>query len=114
MLEISDLHAYYGNIHALKGVSLSVKQGEVVCLIGANGAGKSTTLMTVCGVMKPARGTVALDGKSLIGLRPERIVKSGICMVPEGRRVFPELSVLENLRVGAYARADRGHLDADL
>ena len=114
MLEIKDLHVHYGNIHALKGVSLVVDEGEIVCLIGANGAGKTTTLMTICGVLRPSAGEIRLDGNSLVGLPPEQIVRAGISLVPEGRRVFPELTVLENLRAGAYARPDRGRLDADL
>ncbi len=114
MLEISDLHTYYGHIHALKGVSLKLNEQEIVCLVGANGAGKTTLLMSICGVLKPAQGQVQLDGTNLVGLPPEQIVKTGICLVPEGRHVFPELTVFENLRVGAYSRRDRNSLEPDL
>jgi len=89
-------------------------EGEITCLIGANGAGKSTTLMTICGVLKPARGEIYFEGKSIVGLRPEKIVQAGISLVPEGRRVFPDLTVLNNLRVGAYSRSDRDQLNGDL
>lgn len=114
MLEVKNIHTYYGNIHALKGISLNVTEGEITCLIGANGAGKSTTLMTICGVLKPARGEIYFEGQSIVGLRPEKVVQAGISIVPEGRRVFPDLTVLNNLRVGAYSRSDRDQLNGDL
>ena len=114
MLEVKEVHTYYGNIHALKGLSIGLREGEIVSLIGANGAGKTTALMTICGVLMPARGEVLFDGKSTVGLAPENIVRIGISLVPEGRRVFSDLTVLENLQVGAYARPDRGKLDADM
>lgn len=114
MLEVKNIHTYYGKIHALKGVSLKIRDGEIVCLIGANGAGKSTLLMTISGLLRPAEGNVYLEGKSLTGLHPHEIVKRGISLVPEGRRVFSDLTVLENLRVGAYARPDRAKIDGDI
>ena len=106
MLEVRDLHVYYGGIHALHGISLRVPDGQIVALLGANGAGKSTTLRTIAGIVKPSEGDVLLDGESLIGLRSFEVVRRGIAMVPEGRRVFTNLTVLENLRLGAYARRD--------
>lgn len=114
MLEVQDIHVYYGNIHALKGVSLSVGPGEIVTLIGANGAGKSTTLMTISGIRRPRRGTIILDGKRIDTESPEAIVRLGVVQVPEGRRIFPHLTVRENLRIGAFARDDRDDYEADL
>jgi len=114
MLEVQDIHVYYGNIHALKGVSLSVGPGEIVTLIGANGAGKSTTLMTISGIRRPRRGTITLDGKRIDTESPEAIVRLGVVQVPEGRRIFPHLTVRENLRIGAFARDDRDDYEADL
>jgi branched-chain amino acid transport system ATP-binding protein len=102
LLELRDVHTYYGQIHALKGVSLMVNEGEVVTLIGSNGAGKSTTLRTISGIMHPRQGDVCLNGRSLAQVPPHQIVKSGIGHVPEGRGVFPDLTVLENLEMGAY------------
>ena len=113
LLEISDLHVYYGAIHALKGVSLSVEKGQIVTLIGANGAGKSTTLRTLSGLLRPREGTVTLDGEEISHLRPDQIVRRGLCQVPEGRRVFPNLTVRENLDLGAYTRKD-GEIRKDL
>src|SRR3954447_21487493 len=107
LLEITDLHVYYGAIHALKGVSLSVEAGQVVTLIGAHGAGKSTTLRTISGLLRPRDGSVAFEGQPLTRLRPEEIVRLGVCHVPEGRRIFSNLRVLENLEMGAYTRRDR-------
>ena len=107
MLEVENIHSYYGNIHALKGVSLTVDQGEIVTLIGGNGAGKSTTLRTITGVMKPREGRVMLEGVDLAPLKPHEIVYKGVAMVPEGRRVFGRLTVAENLDMGAYSRQEK-------
>jgi branched-chain amino acid transport system ATP-binding protein len=114
MLDVQDVHTYYGNIRALKGVSLSVKKGEIVTLIGSNGAGKTTTLKTIIGTVRPLRGTVTLDGQRIDGLSTDRIVRLGIAQSPEGRRIFPRMSVMENLELGAFARADRENLPQDL
>jgi branched-chain amino acid transport system ATP-binding protein len=103
LLRIEDIHVSYGPIVALRGVSISVEQGEIVGLIGANGAGKSTLLATVMGLLRPARGTVAYEGRSIVGTMPERIVRRGIALVPEGRRIFGTLTVAENLQLGATA-----------
>ena len=104
LLEMRDVHAYYGNIHALKGVSLSVEPGEIVTLIGANGAGKSTTLKTISGTLKPRTGEVRLDGRRIDELPAHEIVKLGVAQAPEGRRVFTRMSVFENLQMGAFSR----------
>lgn len=104
MLRVQGLHVYYGAIHALKGVSLSVAQGELVTLLGANGAGKTTTLKAISGLLRPRAGTIDLEGRALAGLPPHEIVKLGVVHVPEGRKIFPRFTVLENLRAGAYAR----------
>jgi branched-chain amino acid transport system ATP-binding protein len=114
LLELRDVHTYYGNIRALKGVSLSVGRGEVVTLIGSNGAGKTTTLKTVIGTVRPVRGTVTFDGQRLDGLATDRIVRLGIAQSPEGRRIFPRMTVLENLELGAFARADHENVPQDL
>jgi branched-chain amino acid transport system ATP-binding protein len=106
MLSIADLHVYYGEIHALKGVSLDVGQGEIVALLGPNGAGKTTTVKTVSGLIAPRRGRVDLEGASLVGLPAHAIVHRGVAHSPEGRRIFNRLSVLENLEMGAYTRSD--------
>jgi branched-chain amino acid transport system ATP-binding protein len=106
LLELRDVHTYYGQIHALKGISLSVNQGEVVTLIGSNGAGKSTTLRTISGLLRPRHGDVLLDGKSVAHIPPHKIVQSGVGHVPEGRGVFPKLTVLENLEMGAFLLND--------
>jgi branched-chain amino acid transport system ATP-binding protein len=113
MLEISDLHTYYGNIHALKGISLTVERGEIVTLIGANGAGKTTTLKTISGLQKPRTGTIKLDGEELTQLKPHEIVYKGVIMVPEGRGIFARLTVSENLDLGAYSRTDSKTIKAD-
>ncbi|MBI3107565.1 MAG: ABC transporter ATP-binding protein [Candidatus Rokubacteria bacterium] len=108
MLDVRDLHVYYGEIHALKGISFRVAQGEIVTLLGNNGAGKTTTLKTLSGLLAPRRGDVLLDGASLAGAPPHGIVLKGITHVPEGRRIFNRLTVLENIEMGAYIRSDRG------
>jgi branched-chain amino acid transport system ATP-binding protein len=114
LLEVRDVHTYYGNIHALKGVSLSVEKGEIVTLIGGNGAGKTTTLRTICGLLKPRSGHVLLDGMDLANFKAHQIVDQGVAMVPEGRGVFARLTVAENLDLGAYSRKDRGAIRHDL
>jgi len=114
MLAIRDLHVYYGNIAAVKGVDLSVVKGEIVTLIGSNGAGKSTTLRTVSGLIRPRSGDVVFQGSSIVGVPGHKIVGSGICHSPEGRRIFPRMSVLENLELGAFLRTERGAIDRDL
>jgi len=108
LLEARDLHVYYGEIHALKGVSFSVGEGEVVTLLGNNGAGKTTTLRTLSGLLPPRRGEVRLQNSSILGVAPHDIVLKGITHVPEGRRIFNRLSVVENLQMGAYTRSDSG------
>jgi branched-chain amino acid transport system ATP-binding protein len=107
MLEVRDLHVYYGKIHALKGISFQVTEGEIVTLLGNNGAGKTTTLKTLSGLLAPRQGDVLLDGGSLVGAPPHGVVQKGITHVPEGRRIFNRLSVVENLAMGAYTRSDR-------
>ncbi len=104
LLELQDVHAYYGNIHALKGISLSVDEGEIVTLIGSNGAGKSTTLRAISGLLRPRTGQIRFRGERIDGHRPDAIVSLGICQSPEGRRVFPRMSVQENLEMGAFHR----------
>ncbi|MFC3835109.1 ABC transporter ATP-binding protein [Deinococcus rufus] len=107
MLELSDIHTYYGHIHALKGISMTVNEGEIVALIGGNGAGKTTTLRTISGMMKPRTGTLAYQGRTIAGIPAHDIMQLGISHVPEGRRIFPQLTVRENLDVGAYTVTDR-------
>ena len=114
MLEVRDIQTYYGNIQALKNVSLRIGEGEIVTLIGANGAGKSTTLMSICGVTPPRRGEILFRGEPIQHLSAEQIVKLGLCQVPEGRHIFPQMSVLENLEMGAYLRADKSGIKADI
>jgi len=114
VLELTDVHTYYGNIRALRGLSLSVQRGEIVTLIGANGAGKTTTLKTILGTVPARRGDVTFDGRRLNGLATDRIVRLGIAQSPEGRRIFPRMSVLENLELGAFVRPDRDGIAADL
>ena len=114
MLKLNDVHTYYGNIHALKGISIEVTEGEVISLIGANGAGKSTTLMTTSGVVPAKRGTVEFNGEDITHKAPDDIVKMGICQVPEGRRIFPYLTVAENLDMGAFLRDDKEGIKQDL
>ncbi len=113
MLEIEDIHTYYGNIHALKGLSLSVEKGEIVTLIGGNGAGKTTTLRSITGLHKPRQGKVYLDGEDLEKYRAHQIVSKGVSMVPEGRGIFSRLTVAENLDLGAYSRIDRSNDNQD-
>ncbi len=113
ILEIKNLVVSYGGIEAVKGISLEVPQGEIVTLIGSNGAGKSTTLKATAGVVKPKSASILLDGKEISGKSPDQIVNSGITLVPEGRRVFPNLTVLENLKIGAYLRKDNIREDLD-
>lgn len=107
MLVVKDIHTYYGNIHALKGVSLQVNEGEIVTLIGSNGAGKTTTLATITGLLKPREGSIEFNGVRIESKEPSEIVKLGISLAPEGREVFPSLTVEENLQLGAYVRKDR-------
>jgi branched-chain amino acid transport system ATP-binding protein len=112
VLCLTDVETHYGRIQALRGLSLDVGEGEIVALIGANGAGKTTTLRTISGLLRPARGTITLRGDSIVGMTPDAIVRKGVVHSPEGRRIFPRLTVLENLRLGAYARTD-GDIGAD-
>ena len=114
LLELHDVHAYYGNIRALKGVSLSVARGEIVTLIGSNGAGKTTTLRTVLGTVRPLRGTVSFGGQRIDRIPTHRIARLGIAQSPEGRRIFAPMTVLENLELGAFSRADRAAIPRDL
>jgi branched-chain amino acid transport system ATP-binding protein len=113
MLEVQDIHTYYGNIHALKGISITVEEGEIVTLIGANGAGKTTTLWTIAGLLDPRQGSVFLEGEDLAHYKAHEIVYKGVAMVPEGRRVFSKLTVSENLDMGAYHRRDPAHIEKD-
>ncbi|MBN2874119.1 MAG: ABC transporter ATP-binding protein [Spirochaetales bacterium] len=110
LLELDDIHSYYGNIHALKGVSLTVEKGEIVTLIGANGAGKTTTLRSISGLLHPRKGRVLLNGKEMTHLAPHVVHKEGIGLVPEGRGIFPRLTVLENLEMGAYLVKDKAEI----
>jgi branched-chain amino acid transport system ATP-binding protein len=114
LLEVTDLHTYYGNIHALKGISLNVEKGEIVTLIGGNGAGKTTTLRTISGLIKPRQGKVVLDGEDLSPYPAFEVVQKGVAMVPEGRGIFARLTVAENLDLGAYVRRDRVAIAQDL
>jgi branched-chain amino acid transport system ATP-binding protein len=114
LLKVNDINVYYGNIQALKGISLEVNEGEIVTLIGANGAGKSTLLKTLSGLLKPKTGTIEYLGNSISGKQPQSIVKAGISHVPEGRRVFANMSVEENLELGAYLRKDKKEIRKDM
>jgi branched-chain amino acid transport system ATP-binding protein len=114
LLEVKDLHTYYGKIHALKGVSLHVEEGEVVTLIGGNGAGKTTTLNTICGIVPAASGQVTLNGENITRLRPHEIVARGVGQSPEGRKIFKRLTVRENLDMGAFTRDDQEGIARDL
>ena len=113
-LEIKDLHVSYGGIRALKGVDLTVEEGQIVTLIGANGAGKSTTLRAISGLQRPQSGSILYGGEELIGLPVKEIVRRGIIHVPEGRRVFPDMTVAENLKIGAFLRTDKGGIADDM
>ena len=114
MLKIDELKVSYGGIEAVKGITFEVPERKIVTLIGANGAGKSTTLRTIAGLVKPAAGRIHLQGEDITALSPDRIVPKGITLVPEGRRVFPDLTVLENLRIGAYLRSDKDSIEKDI
>ncbi|MDH7483712.1 MAG: ABC transporter ATP-binding protein, partial [Spirochaetales bacterium] len=114
MLEIKKLSVHYGGIHALQGISLSVPDGSIVTLIGANGAGKSTTLRSIIGLVKPSSGEIVWNGKTISGQGTKEIVEQGIVLVPEGRRIFPNLTVEENLFLGAYARNDKPGIKSDM
>ncbi len=114
MLKIDNLRVAYGGIQALSGISLEVPDGKIVTLIGANGAGKSTTLRTISGLVKAQSGSIQYDGTELLGLPSNKILEAGIAQIPEGRRVFPNLTVLENLKVGAYLRSDKGGIEKDV
>jgi branched-chain amino acid transport system ATP-binding protein len=114
LLELNNVHTYYGNIHALKGTSLSVEEAEIVSLIGGNGAGKSTTLKTISGLLRPREGTIRLAGEDLTAFKAHEIVKKGVVQVPEGRRVFARMSVTENLQMGAYALTEKPKINQNL
>ncbi|MBC2711968.1 MAG: ABC transporter ATP-binding protein [Desulfosarcina sp.] len=114
MLSLVDIHTFYGNIQALKGVSLEVNEGEIITLIGANGAGKTTTLMSISGIVPPRTGNIRFMGESITRVNPDKIVSMGISQVPEGRRIFPYLTVLENLDMGAFLRDDKDGVKSDL
>lgn len=114
MLELKNIHSYYGNIEALKGISLHIDEGEIITLIGANGAGKSTTLMSISNIVSPRRGEILYHGKPIHKMPAEKIVSMGVCQVPEGRHIFPHLSVRENLDMGAFLRNDKAGIKKDL
>lgn len=114
VMELRGVHTYYGNIHALRDISISVEEGEIVTLIGANGAGKTTTLMSICGIVPVREGEIYLDGVNITHLPPHKIVEMGVSQVPEGRRIFPQLTVTENLEMGAYLRKDKDAIKSDI
>ncbi|MEA3362000.1 MAG: ABC transporter ATP-binding protein [Thermodesulfobacteriota bacterium] len=114
MLKINNIKTYYGNIQALKDVSIEVKEGEIVALIGANGAGKTTTLMSICGITPPRSGEIIFDGDPIQGMSADKLVQKGIIQVPEGRRIFPDLTVLENLEMGAFLRKNKRLIQQDM
>ena len=113
MIVVENLHTYYGHIHAVKGISFEVRQGEITAIIGANGAGKSTTIKTICGLLHPKEGTITLDGKPIQRLSADQVVRLGVGLVPEGRRVFPVMTLDENLDMGAYHRSDQAEIAKD-
>jgi branched-chain amino acid transport system ATP-binding protein len=113
LLELRDIHTYYGAIHALRGISMSIDEGEIVTLIGSNGAGKSTTLRTISGLLKPRAGEILMRDQRIDGMAPHQIVGLGVCQSPEGRRVFSRMTVHENLEMGAFSRSDRAAIEAD-
>ena len=113
-LALENVHTFYGNIHALQGISIDVQDGEIVTLIGANGAGKSTTLRTISGLLQPREGAVKLDGQVINGVPAHEIVEKGVCQVPEGRRIFSRMTVRENLEMGAFSRKDKGAIKGDM
>lgn len=114
MLKVDNIDVYYGAIHAIKGISIEVPKGEIVTLVGSNGAGKSTTLRTISGLMKPKNGTILFEEKNIVGVPAHKIVGMGLCQVPEGRHVFANMSVMENLELGAYLRNDKDGIARDL
>ncbi len=114
MLELKNVNTYYGNIHALKDISLTLNEGEIVTLIGANGAGKSSALMSISGITAARSGSINFEGKEICGMPPDEIVRLGIVQVPEGRRIFPQLSVYENLELGAFLRRDAREVTRDI
>ena len=114
MLKVDNVHTYYGNIHALKGITLNIEKGEIVTLIGGNGAGKTTTLRTISGLLTPREGSIELNGESLFKYKAHEIVYKGISMVPEGRGIFARLSVTENLEMGAYSRSNTQELTSNM
>jgi branched-chain amino acid transport system ATP-binding protein len=114
LFELHNIHTYYGNIHALKGISVTVDKGEIVTLIGSNGAGKTTTLKTISGVLQAKEGTITLDGRRIDRVPAHDIVALGICQAPEGRRIFPRLTTLENLEMGAFHRSDKTGIQQDM
>lgn len=114
MLRVEELHVHYGGIHAIKGISIEVPRGKIVTLIGANGAGKSSTLRAIAGLVRQKKGKILYKEKDILHSSPEHIVRSGVAMVPEGRRIFPQLSVEENLKLGAYARTDAAGIRSDM
>jgi len=114
VLEVNDIHTYYGGIHALKGISLEVRDGEIVTLLGANGAGKTTTLRSINGLNRPRQGSIQFDGRDITGTSAHEIVKRGIAQSPEGRRLFPRMTVMENLEMGAFQRSDRSEIKEDI
>jgi branched-chain amino acid transport system ATP-binding protein len=113
VLAVDDLHVHYGRVPAIRGVSVNVERGEIVCIVGPNGAGKSTTLLAIAGLLAPTTGTIRLDGRSIAGETPEDIARMGLNLVPEGRHIFTQLSVEENLRLGAQMRDDRSEVEQD-
>ncbi|MDR2459393.1 MAG: ABC transporter ATP-binding protein [Deltaproteobacteria bacterium] len=114
MLELTNVHTFYGKIEALKGISFSIQEGEIIALLGANGAGKSTSLKSIVGLTPPRNGRISFYGKDIRGMKPENLVEEGIIMVPEGRRIFPALTVMENLKMGAYQRNDKNGIEDDI